>query len=488
MASTLEPTGRRARPKPGRRRRLPTRRRARGLAGAIGITSLGALLPGTGFLYNGRKALGLAVLLPSLLAVGLAAWFFPRDLDSALDFAFDPAQLKTVAFVIALALIAWMLVVVTTYVVVRPTGIRRWQSVLGSVFVVGLCLAVAAPVTMAARYAMVQADLVDTVFGDNQSATTPDDVSSEDPWGGRDRVNLLLLGGDGGDNREGVRTDSMILVSMDTATGKTIMFSLPRNMMNAQFPADSPLHDLYPEGFAGEGDDGNWMLNAVYRQVPALHPGVLGKSDNEGADALKQAIAGSIGLPVDYYLLVNFEGFREIVDAMGGVTVNVNQPVAIGGNTTLGVEPQDWIDPGPEQQLDGFEALWFSRGRYGSDDYQRMERQRCMIDAIIDEADPLTLLRRYQALAEAGKEMVQTDIPRDLLPAFVDLAMDVKDKRVKSVVFRSSDEFYPGDPDFDWMQSVTRKALSPTGKKDKPGDKSGSAADNKDACAYDPVS
>ncbi len=68
------------------------------------------------------------------------------------------------------------------------------------------------------------------------------------------------------------------------------------------------------------------MLNAIYGQVPVNYPGILGNSDNEGADAIKQAVSGSLGVPVDYYVLVNLEGFKEIVDAMGGITVNINEP------------------------------------------------------------------------------------------------------------------------------------------------------------------
>ncbi len=84
-----------------------------------------------------------------------------------------------------------------------------------------------------------------------------------------------------------------------------------------------------------------------------------------------------------------------------------------------------------------------------------------MIDAIIDEADPLNLLRRYQALAAAGKQIVRSDIPRVLLPAFVDVALKAKGAAVRSVVFRSSAEFFPGDPDFTWMREVTQKAMTP---------------------------
>ena len=107
---------------------------------------------------------------------------------------------------------------------------------------------------------------------------------------------------------------------------------------------------------------------------------------------MKQAVAGTLGVPVDYYVLVNLEGFKEIVDAMGGVTVNVNEPIAIDGDTDAGIPPVDYLEPGPDQRLDGFQALWFARGRWGSDDYQRMLRQRCMVDAIIAEANPLNLL------------------------------------------------------------------------------------------------
>jgi LCP family protein required for cell wall assembly len=234
------------------------------------------------------------------------------------------------------------------------------------------------------------------------------------------------------------------------------------------------------------------MLNAIYREVPMLHPHVLGRSDNEGADALKQAVEGTLGQPVDYYVLVNLQGFRKIVDAMGGVTVNINQPVPIGGNTDLGIPPDGYLQPGPDQRLNGFQALWFTRGRYGSTDYQRMDRQRCMINAIVDEAKPLTLLRRYQQLAEAGKQIVRTDIPSVLLPAFVDLATEMKGARVRSVVFQTSDKFFSGDPDFAWMRSVARKALHPAkhhqhGPSSPPTEDPGTPQNPKDACAYAPV-
>ena len=434
-------------------------RRAAGLGGTVGLTLASTVLPGSGMVWARRRVLGLLLLVPALVLFGYLGWYVVRDPQAALAVAFDPGRLTVVTGVAVGVLLVWVVNVLLTYVMVRPLERGRAQGLLGAAFVLVMCVAVAAPLAVVARYSMVQKQVVQKVFQHNRSATAPVDVTEEDPWGGRDRVNVLLLGGDGNVHRQGVRTDSVVLASMDVHTGRTVLFSLPRNLMRVPFPQRSPLHAIYPDGFTGPGDPAEWLLNAVYRNVPALHPGILGTSDNEGADAVKQAVAGALGMHVDYYLLVNLAGFRSIVQAIGGVTVNINQPIPIGGNTDLGIAPDSYLQPGPNQRLNGFEALWFARGRYGSDDYQRMERQRCMIDAIINEAKPLNLLRRYESLAAVGQEIVRTDIPSDLLSAFVDLATTVKGSQVRSVVFRASPQFAPSNPDYDWVHQKVRQAL-----------------------------
>ena len=423
------------------------------------MTLLGAVVPGAGYVWAGRR-LGY-LLMAATVAAEVLLIAYASDFDSLVALAVDPSRLMVFSVALPVAFAVWAFVVLTTYRMVRPVEMPRRRRVGGAVFVCALCVLVAVPVVQAVRYAATQRDLVTSVFTGNRTATAPSDVSDVDPWGGRKHVGVLILGGDSGPGRYGTRTDTVALLDVDIRTGKSVLFSLPRNMMNAQFPPDSPLHEVYPDGFRGDGDPAAYMLNAVYGQLPVLHPGILGRSDNEGADALKQAVAGTLGSRVDYYVMVDLQGFPKIVDAMGGVTVNVNEPVAIGGNTDLGVPPDAYLEPGPDQHLDGFHALWFARGRYGSDDYQRMLRQRCMIDALIAEAQPLNLLRRYQDLAAAGKEILRTDIPQELLPAFVDLAGKVKEHDIRSVAFVSSEKFFSGDPDFDWMQQVVDRALDP---------------------------
>ncbi len=476
--------------------------RAHGLPGTLGVTFLGAVLPGAGFIWAGRRHLGLLILLPTLLVATIAGWYLLARWRSVLHAAFDPNRLTIAAVLMLLVLVAWLVMVVATYLTVRPVERPTWETVAGSAFVALLCALLAMPLVIGARYSMVQRDLVTTVFAsDPRSATRPLHVAPDDPWGEADRVNVLLLGGDGGIHREGIRTDTVILASVDVHSGDTVLFSLPRNLMDVPFPEDSPLHEAYPNGFQGSGDAGEWMLNAIYRNVPQQHPGILGATDNEGADALKQAVSATLGVPVDYYVLVNLNGFEKIVDAMGGVTVNINQPIPVGGDTDRGIPPERYLEPGPHQHLDGFDALWFARGRYGLDDYNRMERQRCMIKAMVDEADPMTLLRRYQALAEAGKKIVRTDIPQGLLAAFVDLSLKIKDGQLTSVVFVRSDEFSPSDPDFAWVHKTVHKALhppkpsksagqpsAPSSPSESPSTSPNEPAAAKDSCAYHPVS
>jgi LCP family protein required for cell wall assembly len=278
--------------------------------------------------------------------------------------------------------------------------------------------------------------------------------------------------------------------------------SLPRNLEELPFPEESPLHDVYPDGFDA-GSESESLLNAVYRNGPAAHPDILGPTDNPGADFLKLGVGEALGLTIDYYVLVNLDGFSRLVDALGGITVDVNYFVPVGGEPSLGVYPDAYIAPGPDQHMDGATALAFARGRFGLTDYDRMARQRCTINAIIDAADPVTLLQQYQQLAATTKDIVSTDIPRSALDDFVDVGFLVKDAEVRSVVF-DENLIDPAYPDYDLMRQIVQDALAPpsdtpasgapaTGDPAAPTTTGASpapvnpAADVGDACAFDPV-
>jgi len=468
------------------RRKLDGPVRARSLAGVLGLTALGLALPGSGFLMLRRRLLGAVVLLGFAASVAVLAYLLLERRREVLQLLVQTRWLIAVMVVLGVGFLAWTAVIVASDALSRPGGLSAQQRFGASAFTVLLCLALAVPFAVGISYAAAQREFIRDVFAPSVSATRPQ-VSVDDPWLGRDRVNVLLLGGDVGSRQLGTRTDSIMVASIDVHSGDTVLFGLPRNLDNVPFPPGTPLAGLYPRGFAGPGDPLQWMANAIYPRVPELHPGVLGKSDNEGADALKVGVSGALGIPVDYYLLVSIPGFVELIDAMGGVTVNINQPIPIGG--VEGVrEPEGYLQPGPDQLLDGFEALWFARGRYGLDDYDRMRRQRCLVDAVIDRADPGTLLTRYEQILDAGRQILRTDIPAELLPALVNLTFQVKDAKVRSVVFARSERFAPEAPDYEWMRDVVARA---TGERPRTGGGGGGDSPKPDtataACTYQPA-
>ena len=430
------------------------------------------------FAHTLRWTVGVVVV-PALL-LALSGWAAYRvEGGSLARIAVIPRALEIVAVGAAAGLVAWLLLLLNTYLSTRPRYPSRAQRMTGTVLTMVLGALVTAPLATTSYYAMTQRSTLDAIVTNEHTATAPTiaNRTKANPWGSKRRVNVLLLGGDGGVGRAGIRTDTVILLSMDTHTGATTMFSLPRNLRDVPFPRSSPLAELYPDGFDEPGEaDGESMLNAVYRNVPAAHPGALGRSDNEGADAVKQAVSGALGLPVDYYLLVNLDGFSRIVDAMGGITVNVNERVAINGETDRNIQPTGWIEPGPDKHLDGFHALWFTRGRFGSTDYKRMERQRCAMRSIVAEASPAKLLARYTQLASASRKILRTDIPQSALPGFVDLGLKVKQQPLRSVVFQLSEQFDPNDPDFDTVHAAVRRALHPAKPKSRASTSTGRRA------------
>ncbi|MEX2134116.1 MAG: LCP family protein, partial [Acidimicrobiia bacterium] len=125
---------------------------------------------------------------------------------------------------------------------------------------------------------------------------------------GMTRITLLILGGDAGPGRSGLRTDTIIVASVDTITGEAVLFGLPRDMMGFTFSDGTPFPGL-----------GKGLLNEVY-QWGNRHPEAFGGID-PGASAVKDVAAHLLGIPIDYFVLVDMAGFAEMVDVMGGVTI-----------------------------------------------------------------------------------------------------------------------------------------------------------------------
>ncbi|MFI6483360.1 LCP family protein [Nonomuraea sp. NPDC050663] len=395
-----------------------------GLGRSVALTLASAVLWGVAHLVVGLRRTGLALMgaYAIVLATVLIAVFGFGD--RLLPLAVQPGWLTAMTVGLAVVAITWSAVIIWSFILVRPTSPTPVGQMLTIGLAASLCALIIAPSAYAARLAYLSHDVVTTLF--SPSASAP--VLAEDPWNGAKRVNILLIGADAAPNRPGVRTDSMTVASVDTATGAATLFGLPRNLENVPLPA-GPARERFPSGFSGEGDYTPNLLNEVFQYAedyPEMVPGV--HKGKRGPTLLKSTVSGILGIPVEYYAMVDMKGFAEIIDAMGGVRVTIKEPI------TFGKYNEGYLAAGT-RKLSGQEALWYGRSRTNSDDYVRMGRQKCLLNAVAKQADPITVLNSFEKLAGAAKRAISTDVPQSLLPALIDLSMKVKGTQIKSLQF-----------------------------------------------------
>lgn len=206
-------------------------------------------------------------------------------------------------------------------------------------------------------------------------------------WEEQERVNILLLGIDKRPNEQYARTDTMILITVDPATGKAGMLSIPR--------------DLWVT-IPGYGE--NRINTAHYQGDKNGYPG--------GGPALAmKTVQYNLGVPVHFYMRVDFDGFRRIVDTLGGIDVDVPQTINDPKypNENYGYDPF-YIDRGP-QHLDGNMALKYARTRAtAGSDFDRARRQQAVLFAIREKALAIGAVPKIPELWTTMAGTVQTDL------------------------------------------------------------------------------
>jgi len=284
------------------------------------------------------------------------------------------------------------------------------------------------------------------------------------------RYNILLLGGDSGANRFGLRPDSISVLSISAATGNAVNIGLPRNLSRIQFKSGTPIHKVYPYGF-NHDCGGPCFLNAVYKSTidnySYLYPSAFKSGSTSGIEATKSAVEWVTGLEIDAYVLINMRSFVGLVDALGGIEVNVKKALPIGGQQdcidadnergSICPDAMGWIEKG-KQHMDGRTALWYARSRHNTNDYDRMRRQREVENIVLKKIDLPTLLFRFGAIAGASAKLIRTDIPAGDVPTLMDLAFRAKAKGLKSLQL-SYPTIQADNPDFWLMRHLIAQKL-----------------------------
>jgi len=405
------------------------------------LMGLGLFLPGSAQAIYGSKRVGrFALKLLIIIAlVAIAALILTLCFRNAMIGVFaNGLFLKCLAIIIFALCAFWAGLMINTWWISSPRAMGTKKGAIFSVIALLLAVVMVMGTVWVGRAAWATGGALSTIFsggGDTQQ--------------NKGRFNILLLGADTGPDRWGTRPDSITVASVSADTGRTVLFSLPRNLEWVPFPEDSPLNALYPDGYGCESEE--CMLNAIYLlglENASLYPG----ADDPGIQAMIDAVRGITGLPINYYAMIDMQGFMDLIDAMGGLTITINERVALN--------PADdvWLEPGVNQHLNGYETLWFARSRALASDFVRMQRQKCVMAAMLNQLNPTTVATKFTQLASASGETVRTSVPASQIGTLTDLALKARALPIISVAFVPP-LIHPGNPDYAYIASLVADTI-----------------------------
>lgn len=387
---------------------------------AYTLILLTQVAPGTAQLVGGNRKVGRAALrlaLTVLGAVAVVAVLFLVNRAFVLNLFARPVVLWGLAAALLAAGVGWLLLFVDAWRLAR-TRTLPGAARTGVTLLTAVCMVFTGSVSLwAANVMRVSAQTVSQVFGG-------DTVMSPS----QGRYNILLLGGDSGEDRVGLRPDTIMLASVDASTGGTVLYGFTRDTENVHFRPGSTMARLMPEGW----DCGDQcLLNGLYTWAHENQDRFPKNSGDVGVLATKEAVEWLSGLDIQYYAMVDLRGFQRFIDAVGGIQIDVKEPVAIGGGTS---PIKGYIQPGV-QYLDGYHALWYARSRVGGSNYDRMARQQDVLSAMLEQLHPQTVITKYQEIAPVAGSVLQTDIPAADIGTLSDLALKARSGQLERINF-----------------------------------------------------
>jgi len=411
----------------------PPRRRSATLAATLSFVA-----PGLGQLARGSVRRGLLYLLPVVALIAFVAAVAAADPVRFVTTLVRPDVLVGV-FILNAGLFAWRgLAIVDAW---RTAAAGPPRGALATLVVIGLLLVTAATHVVIGATTYLAYDAVTAITGDkgfgalpagSPTATpeaspgatpTPTPVPTPSPAPPRPpladgRLDILLIGADAGPYRWSLRTDTLIVLSVDVETGRAAFFGIPRNLLNVPLPDES----------RGAFDCGCFpgLINALYVYASGHPDDFPGPDETRGLRAVQGAIGELTGLQLDGMVVAKLQGFVHLVDAIGGLDIDVpegvydaNYPLEDGrGMIVLRIRP------GP-QHFDGRTALAYARSRHQDSDYGRMERQQITLTALGRQLMAQPLLTKVPELLAIARDNLWTNLDIEDLPAFIELARRV---------------------------------------------------------------
>jgi LCP family protein required for cell wall assembly len=232
--------------------------------------------------------------------------------------------------------------------------------------------------------------------------------------GGR-RINILVMGMDRrpSDGDIVTRTDTMFVLTIDPANDTARGLAMPRDLW-VKIPTN---------------ESGSKYIEE--RINTAFEIGESGDLPGGGPGTVKRTVENLLGIPIDHYVLIDFEGFKEVINLLGGIDVDVPEPGVddpfYSETERLGDYYPCVFEPG-FYHMDGSQALCYSRVRRNSSDLDRILRQQRVIFAMMDKAKQLNFISSPDAMINLWKkykDTVRTDISDLQVPGYAGLASKI---------------------------------------------------------------
>jgi LCP family protein required for cell wall assembly len=420
----------------------------------LAAAALSAVIPGLGQLLNQRPRLAAFFLVPSLILIAIGLILIRTQSPARLAAWVASPQILGIVLTLNLLLLVWRLTAVGQAFL--DTSRSGPTGRLGIIGIVAIAIFLALPHVAVYRYGTLLGDTFGRVFsgsglgaGQAPPGATP---------GNGQRINVLLIGVDALQNRTEDLTDTMMVASLDPVGHTVSLLSVPRDLV------DTPL---------GNGDTYAPKLNSLMT-FANNHPTDFPKG---GIRALEDALGSLLGIQIHYYARIDFVGFIKMVDAVGGIDVNVPHGFVDPTYDAYGFQKSGYgtgysITAGPHH-LDGINALAYARSRKAltESDFTRQARQQQILIALREKATRGgSLLFELPNLLDAVGQTIRSDVPVDQLPMLAAVADEVGRNAITSVVIQSPLIHYKStrygdseEPDLPRIRAMAAKLFSTPG-------------------------
>jgi anionic cell wall polymer biosynthesis LytR-Cps2A-Psr (LCP) family protein len=363
------------------------------------IIGMHLLVPGSAQMVAGNRALGRVVVavwavLWAVVLAALLTWLVQREV--LVGVVTSATGLTVIQIGLLVVAIGWLAVTVDVLRLTRVLRLTAWaRPVVASVLVLAAVVGGGAAAWGAYAAGVARGAIV-SVFQQQTPAQAAASAHLSE-------YDVLLLGMDRPRGGGALYPKSVSVVSVDARTGAATIIGVPTSLKDVPFPADSPMHRLYPDGYRN-CIAAPCTLADLYTEArvvgASLYPDAKSEGTTAAAEAMRDAVSGATGLDIAYTAQVDTTALGSLIDALGGIRVDVP---ASGTSAAF---------PAGTTAMNGRRVVAYLRQSGGADGTEQVDRVLRVEHALITQANPANALLQFRTVAAASSGALRTDLPQ----------------------------------------------------------------------------